>query len=426
MLSRSIKNSLSVGPFISSRLFQRPTILRELIYSQLPENPVIKLGNTFIVLGHPESLEVLARNSEFQLSHTIRNKFLTGDFLLTMEDSHEYQYQKLSLREGFTNPTLRLEERVKNYVQFESNRIAQEAGSNQTPIDLISQFTEPVAAGVVWNFLIGTGSTQPSDAPDWFISALQRLSSLIISHNLNEEKLVKANRSQGPKKRIDEVTAARRLENHIYNRIRNEPPGDDVVSHLIAMDLAEEKIVSSIAGMAVAGVGNISSGIGKALDELLNRPNVLAEVQTLCRDPNLTSNSDLVLKVIHEALRFNPVFPILSRHCVRDTGLELRTGDVIEIPAGASVQVAVFAAMQDSLLFPEPRRYMLNRPLEKYLPFGGGIHRCFGESIANIQLAGLMTELLSSRNIKRSKKAWKPGQLRYSGPYLKHFWLELS
>ena len=48
--------------------------------------------------------------------------------------------------------------------------------------------------------------------------------------------------------------------------------------------------------------------------------------------------------------------------------------------------VAIWAAMLDPQGFPDPRRFRTDRPLESYLHFGFGTHRCLGAPLARREL----------------------------------------
>ncbi len=80
--------------------------------------------------------------------------------------------------------------------------------------------------------------------------------------------------------------------------------------------------------------------------------------------------------------------------------------------------------MQDSAAFPDPRRFLIDRPLEKYLHFGSGLHKCFGEKIARQQIALLMAALLSQPRLSRPAQSGHSDDLEYEGPYLRHLWIE--
>ena len=126
-----------------------------------------------------------------------------------------------------------------------------------------------------------------------------------------------------------------------------------------------------------------------------------------------------------EGLRFNPVFPILKRHCIRDTSIVLDSGEAIKVHGGASLSLFAIAAMHDPKIYPDPRRFQLDRPLSAHLHFGSGLKRCFGDKIAEIQITEMMTALLQQPKLERISRGYK-GDLKYEGPYLRHFQVNIA
>ena len=68
--------------------------------------------------------------------------------------------------------------------------------------------------------------------------------------------------------------------------------------------------------------------------------------------------------------------------------------------------------MIDTAVFPEPMRFRTDRPLNAYLHFGTGIHRCIGGAIAHAEFEAMFTQLLQQpiRLPKKSRLVFDEGK----------------
>src|SRR5437879_4190935 len=60
------------------------------------------------------------------------------------------------------------------------------------------------------------------------------------------------------------------------------------------------------------------------------------------------------------------------------------------------------AANLSAEMFPEPRKVKLDRPLENYIHFGWGNHKCFGAGFANIGLTAMLRCIARLPNLRRA------------------------
>ena len=71
--------------------------------------------------------------------------------------------------------------------------------------------------------------------------------------------------------------------------------------------------------------------------------------------------------------------------------------------------------MFDPDQFPEPETFRIDRPLDKYLNFGSGLHRCFGEHFAKVIISEAIAALLRLDNLQRA--SGPNGRMRYDGAF---------
>ncbi len=391
------KKFVSFSAAIAHFLVSRPVLLRELAQAISAQKNIIMAGDTCYVLGYQEVTDVLSRNDDFQLSQKVRSRFPTGEFILTQESSAEYHSNKEQLRQLFFDQD-NITTPIREYVEARAAHILRSAAGD---FDILAGYSEQIAAEVVCRFLIGPATRE--DLPDNFIQDLQKLATLVITAETTTERLLQ--KYNEPASNILQLVEA---------RMGNNANTNDIVARLLGSGLfTPELIKQTVAGMAVAGIGNIASAVAKAMDQLLLRPVQLASARAIANNRSIPEPDKrrLLKQIIFEALRFNPVFPMLSRHCVRDTALQASDGSVLRIPANASIIVGVLPAMFDSSEYADPRRFQAERNVDRHLLFGMGMKRCFGEEIAEAQIIEMVYALLKDNRVNRQ------GRFRYRGPY---------
>jgi cytochrome P450 len=66
-----------------------------------------------------------------------------------------------------------------------------------------------------------------------------------------------------------------------------------------------------------------------------------------------------------------------------------------KIAKGDMVVASLVAANRDATIFPEPRTFDPNRPKDRHLAFGAGIHRCIGAPLARVELQCAVRAMVS-------------------------------
>jgi cytochrome P450 len=167
-------------------------------------------------------------------------------------------------------------------------------------------------------------------------------------------------------------------------RERQRRPADDLLSKLLAAhpegQLSDSEIFWFFALLLIAGHETTTSLLSNLLLALLDHP---AEWEALRRDPAL------VPAAVNEGLRYDaPVQGFfrtsITRHAVGDR----------EIPAGERVMLLFGAANRDPRKYPDPDVFRAARNPEDHLAFGGGIHFCLGASLARMEGAAVLGELV--------------------------------
>ncbi|MFD8975334.1 cytochrome P450 [Streptomyces sp. NPDC059593] len=155
-------------------------------------------------------------------------------------------------------------------------------------------------------------------------------------------------------------------------------PADDLLSGLIAARAEDGDRLSGpeLRAMAylllIAGHETTVNLISNTVRNLLTHPEQLAALRA---DPGLLDGA------IEESLRYDgPV----ETSTFRFTREPVTIGGT-EIPAGASVLVAIGALDRDPARFPDPDRFDIRRDTRGHLAFGHGLHYCLGAPLARLE-----------------------------------------
>ncbi|MGA1037926.1 MAG: cytochrome P450 [Ilumatobacteraceae bacterium] len=165
---------------------------------------------------------------------------------------------------------------------------------------------------------------------------------------------------------------------------RQENPGDDLISFLLAAELDGEPVPmpvirGNVGLMLIAGIDTTWSSIGSALLHLATHPE---DRQRLADEP------ELIPTAIEEFLRaYSPV--TMARVATRDTMLGDR-----EVKAGERVMLTFPAANRDPAMFENPEEVIIDREHNRHIAFGSGIHRCAGSNLARMEMQVAIEEFL--------------------------------
>jgi len=172
---------------------------------------------------------------------------------------------------------------------------------------------------------------------------------------------------------------------------RRKTPGDDVVSGLIANDLAlpdgstrklsDEEIFCYCRLIMLAGGGTTWRQLGITLHALLTH----YPFWEACRD-----DRSLIETAINESARWMPTDPVFPRLVMEDVELE-----GVHVPAGSRVDMCLGAANRDADRWGNPDAYDIFRPLQSHLGFGMGPHRCLGMEVAKQEMVAAINGLMN-------------------------------
>ena len=114
------------------------------------------------------------------------------------------------------------------------------------------------------------------------------------------------------------------------------------------------------------------------------------------RELDFEESLELIDQVVRESLRFSPVLTFIRRYAIRDTQLSQASGGAV-LRRGSRILVGLSTAMFDATAFPNPNDFRLDRPAERYLHFGTGLHQCYGQRFAEMFLRKMVTGLVAQK-----------------------------
>jgi cytochrome P450 len=179
-------------------------------------------------------------------------------------------------------------------------------------------------------------------------------------------------------------------------------------------------ILDQLFSFVVAAIPTTSAAVARAIDELMRRPQELEGAQAAAR----AGDTALVGKYINEAMRFSPLGPGVFRTTTAEYTIGAGTMHATTIPAGTTVLVSLLSAMFDAERIDHPNRFLIDRPAWSYMPFGFGLHTCFGQYINAVQMPLIAQAILRQRNLRRAAGA--DGSLQFDGSFPSSLTLEFD
>jgi cytochrome P450 len=182
---------------------------------------------------------------------------------------------------------------------------------------------------------------------------------------------------------------------------------DDMLSMLLSArdeqgrGLDDDQLCDQLVTMLLAGHETTASGLTWAFERLLRHPQVL---ERLVEEIESGESIDYLNAVIDETLRSRPVGPHVARKLTEAVEI-----DGYEIPAGTVLAVAIYLVHHSPEVYPEPERFRPERFLEgrpesyAWIPFGGGVRRCLGAGLAQLEMQVVISTILRHARLRAAR-----------------------
>ncbi|HET9443262.1 MAG TPA: cytochrome P450 [Acidimicrobiales bacterium] len=380
----------------------RPAVLRPVLAVLRRVAPVLRLGRRVVVSRHADVVEILGRDQDFTLSELNGPPIerWSGPFILGMDRGDTYDREAAALRRAVPGDEL---PRVRALVRANAEALLARSDGR---IDVVGEYSRVAATRLVASYF-GVPGPDEATMMRWMRAMFD---AVFIDF--------------GPRAaRAAELTVAEQrpyMERLVADRRAavgaGEAVPDDLVTRLVREWADDDAVRRNVNGIVVGAVDTTSKAVAHVVDELLRRPAALEGARRAAADGDV----DAVRGYAWEALRFLPHGPFLQRRCARPT--TLASGR--HVAAGTTVMLAVLSAMFDADAFPQPGRFRADRPADRYLHFGAGLHACFGRHINAVQVPELVAALLRLPGLRRAPG--RDGRLAYDGPFPHRLVLEFD
>jgi cytochrome P450 len=184
-------------------------------------------------------------------------------------------------------------------------------------------------------------------------------------------------------------------DRHLYAVIRTrrdertESGKHDVLSLLLqARDdrgdgLTDQELRDELMSLVLAGHETTANSLAWTFERLTRTPAAYDRLRELARSDDRQTAEAYVEATVHEGMRVRPVIPMIVRMATRPWQL----GGYV-VPARTPVAVSIVALHHRDDVYPDPHGFRPERFLNSkpgtytWIPFGGGIRRCLGATLA--------------------------------------------
>jgi cytochrome P450 len=145
--------------------------------------------------------------------------------------------------------------------------------------------------------------------------------------------------------------------------------------------LSDKELRDELLTLVLAGHETTANSMAWTWERLLRTPG--AREQLLAAVRSGQASAEWIEACIVEAMRSRPVIPLIGRR----VAVPWQLGE-FAVPAGAPVAISILLVHHREDLYPEPfefkpERWLQNKPgTYEWIPFGGGIRRCLGATLA--------------------------------------------
>lgn len=203
------------------------------------------------------------------------------------------------------------------------------------------------------------------------------------------------------------------LQHYIIGKMkeRETSRGEDMISDIVHAQLPNAdgatdtltfaEAVSLIRAILIAGNDTTATAIGNLFYLITTREGFADLLKEVVEDDRKLT------RFVEELLRVEPPVRALSRMATKEVVIGGTT-----IPEGAHLLLVYGSGNDDETVFPDPRKFDLDRPnIARHVAFGGGPHRCVGLALARMEVKIMAREIV--RHLDNIKLAIPVEDIRY-------------
>ncbi|CAN5906587.1 steroid C26-monooxygenase Cyp142 [soil metagenome] len=318
----------------------------------------------WVVLGHPEVVDVERRSQVFLSSRGYRSFDAPGeDNMIALDDPRHAEQRKLISRR-FTPKAIRA---LDSYLTALIDELVGGFAPDGT-VEVVSQLAAPLPARLTAH-LLGFDEDRWHDIQTWS-ERLMRYDQALTDEDAQLGFVGAIGEFSPP---LFDLAEARRAV-----------PADDLVSvwanaELGGCPIGRETLVNETGLVISGGAETTRTVIARGLAALAQHPD---QWEAMANDPGLVPGA------VEELIRWVTPLNNFFRVSAADTTI----GDVA-VAAGDRVMLAYPSANRDERVFADPYRFDIGRHPNPHVAFGFGTHFCLGASLARSELTLLFRRL---------------------------------
>lgn len=368
---------------------------------------LISRGEPFVVTSHPDHVESLFRakpdDAPSLTGESPLRPILGPNSVLTLVGERHLRERKLLLPPFHG-------EAVQRYVEM-ITRVARreiESWPIGRPFALAPRM-QAVTLDVIMGGIFGIEGTPGRGTPEYRIrETFRRI--LRLSTKLAWQ-LVELQNMGHPEPRGIMRAALALADRQLYAAIgARRAAGDsagrsDVLSLLLeardehGQPLSDRHVRDELMSLVLAGHETTANSLAWTFERLLRAPEAYDRLREIVREDGEDADR-YVEATVYEGMRVRPVIPMIVRMVKRPW----RLGQYV-VPADTPVAVSIVALHHREDVYPEPDRFQLERFVDRkpgtytWIPFGGGIRRCLGASLAMAEQRVVLSEIVRRTDV---------------------------
>jgi cytochrome P450 len=156
--------------------------------------------------------------------------------------------------------------------------------------------------------------------------------------------------------------------------------------------LTDQELRDELLTLVLAGHETTANSLAWIFERLLRNPSAYDRLRDVARSDD--DPDDYIEATIHEGMRSRPVIPVIGRRVT----VPWQLGGY-RVPAGTAVLMSILLLHHREDLYPDPFAFRPERFLGRkpgtytWIPFGGGIRRCLGATLAMAEQRVVLREI---------------------------------
>ena len=375
----------------------------------------------FVVTCHPDHLRSLMKadpaDAPSLTGESPLRPILGPNSVLTSVGDRHMRQRKLLLPPFHGQAVARYIEMIREVAETEIDR-----WSPGEPFSLGSRM-QAVTLEVIMRGVFGIGRQAPDGSPEQKLRRAVRRFTAASTHPLYQLLELRHGGETEARGVLRAMLVA--TDRHMYEVIRRRRTsagadgGEDVLSLLLAArdedgaPLTDQELRDELVSLLLAGHETTANSLAWTFERLLRTPHAYDRLRETVRGDDAGASAAYVEATIHEGMRNRPVIPMIVRLVKRPW----RFGDYV-LPARTAVAVSITALHHRPDIYPEPMRFDPERFVGvkpgtyTWIPFGGGIRRCLGATLAMAEQRVVLEAIARRTDLAAPDPRPEPARMR--------------